>query len=291
MALKTCKECKKEVSSSAKTCPHCGVSNPAESEPTTKEKVGGCLFLVLLVIGGAIWFGSGSKNDSDAVKSDTPKNTEPQKEVVHYTAPQLFNSYDQNEVATDEANKNKLINVTGRVQEITKDFTNSIVIEMRTSNEFMPANFGIEDAQKSIAANLSKGDAISITCEKMSRVMGAPSGSDCTIDTPKPTQANSDSLNCSPQDKECAMQKMMISSMHHCEKRIENHFKSGFAWGDGRRFSVDKDKSDEKKGVVVLSGDNIRTPLADGSTAQWRYECSINYHTGKLLFVGAAPIK
>ncbi|WP_409450394.1 zinc ribbon domain-containing protein, partial [Cedecea neteri] len=29
IALTKCKECKKEVSSSAKTCPHCGVKNPA----------------------------------------------------------------------------------------------------------------------------------------------------------------------------------------------------------------------------------------------------------------------
>lgn len=30
MALKKCKECGKEVSTSAKTCPHCGVSNPTK---------------------------------------------------------------------------------------------------------------------------------------------------------------------------------------------------------------------------------------------------------------------
>ncbi len=28
MALTKCKECKKEVSTSAKTCPHCGVKDP-----------------------------------------------------------------------------------------------------------------------------------------------------------------------------------------------------------------------------------------------------------------------
>ncbi|MEI7065353.1 hypothetical protein [Dickeya chrysanthemi] len=29
MALTKCKECKKEVSTSAKVCPHCGVKNPS----------------------------------------------------------------------------------------------------------------------------------------------------------------------------------------------------------------------------------------------------------------------
>jgi len=54
MALKPCRECDKEVSSEAKTCPHCGIDNPAASIATPapaggmKQFVGG-VFLLLLV--------------------------------------------------------------------------------------------------------------------------------------------------------------------------------------------------------------------------------------------------
>jgi hypothetical protein len=33
MALTTCKECNKEVSTEAKTCPYCGIDNPGFSDP------------------------------------------------------------------------------------------------------------------------------------------------------------------------------------------------------------------------------------------------------------------
>lgn len=46
MALTQCKECKKEVSTSAKKCPHCGVDNPAVGP---KQMAIGCLALVVLV--------------------------------------------------------------------------------------------------------------------------------------------------------------------------------------------------------------------------------------------------
>lgn len=44
MALKPCKECKKEVSTSASKCPHCGVRNPTTS--TAK----GCLGIITLAL-------------------------------------------------------------------------------------------------------------------------------------------------------------------------------------------------------------------------------------------------
>ncbi|MDC9590716.1 zinc-ribbon domain-containing protein [Xenorhabdus sp. XENO-10] len=53
MALKKCKECGKEVSTSAKTCPHCGVKDPGVG---AKEKLGGCLILIILVALAAIYF-------------------------------------------------------------------------------------------------------------------------------------------------------------------------------------------------------------------------------------------
>lgn len=48
MAMTKCKECKKDVSSKAKACPHCGVKDPAVG---AKEKLMGVLFLVAIVFG------------------------------------------------------------------------------------------------------------------------------------------------------------------------------------------------------------------------------------------------
>ncbi|EMV5400057.1 hypothetical protein AACN09_003720, partial [Escherichia coli] len=56
MALTKCKECKKEVSTSAKTCPHCGVKDPGFG---AKEKLGGCLILIIIVAVIMYFIGSG----------------------------------------------------------------------------------------------------------------------------------------------------------------------------------------------------------------------------------------
>ena len=60
MALKPCRECKQIVGTDAKTCPHCGISDPtALATPTRSTNPIGCLGV--LVIGGLIaWFISSS---------------------------------------------------------------------------------------------------------------------------------------------------------------------------------------------------------------------------------------
>lgn len=59
MAMTKCKECKKDVSTSAKVCPHCGVKNPG-----VKTWQG---FIVLAVIIAIGWFfiGGDSKESDD----------------------------------------------------------------------------------------------------------------------------------------------------------------------------------------------------------------------------------
>jgi hypothetical protein len=45
MALKPCRECKKEVSTEAKTCPHCGVANPVAG-----ASLGGCSNTIVSIV-------------------------------------------------------------------------------------------------------------------------------------------------------------------------------------------------------------------------------------------------
>jgi hypothetical protein len=61
MALKPCKECKKEVSVSAKVCPHCGVKDPGI---TTKELVIG-----IALLGFFVWVIGAWVLDSDTEQS------------------------------------------------------------------------------------------------------------------------------------------------------------------------------------------------------------------------------
>lgn len=74
MALTQCKECKKEIAKSAKVCPHCGVKDPAI---TAKQKLGGCLTLLVLSVGFAVYMSSGDKDKpADTVKVCSAKDTQ-----------------------------------------------------------------------------------------------------------------------------------------------------------------------------------------------------------------------
>lgn len=49
MALVNCKECKKEISKSAKTCPHCGVKNPGIAAKDYIAGFGAILLIVFFI--------------------------------------------------------------------------------------------------------------------------------------------------------------------------------------------------------------------------------------------------
>src|SRR6267143_79813 len=76
------------------------------------------------------------------------------KERYKTTAQQLFADYEANEVAADEKIKDKVIEISGTVESIRKDLTDSIVISLRTSNQFMPARLHVNDSQKQVAMAL-----------------------------------------------------------------------------------------------------------------------------------------
>ncbi|RUS01689.1 hypothetical protein [Pectobacterium polaris] len=68
MALTKCKECKKEVSTTAKVCPHCGVKNPG----TTFGQTLGAAAIVI-AIGWGVFHWIGSDDESTAAKAEAPK--------------------------------------------------------------------------------------------------------------------------------------------------------------------------------------------------------------------------
>lgn len=49
MAMKPCRECKKDVSTAAKTCPHCGISNPAGGGTSKGLKI--LLAVIAIIVG------------------------------------------------------------------------------------------------------------------------------------------------------------------------------------------------------------------------------------------------
>jgi len=124
---------------------------------------------------------SQASQSSSANASENAEESPTQKPIYQTTARKLFNDYEENEVAVDEQLKGKVVAMTGIVQSIDKDFTDSIIISLKTDNEFMPARLKMKDSQKAAAIALKKGKQVVIMCENMSRIIGAPSGRNCSF--------------------------------------------------------------------------------------------------------------
>ncbi|WP_337049279.1 OB-fold protein [Serratia fonticola] len=121
---------------------------------------------------------SANASASASIEHNTNHATQ---EVFITTAKQLYKAYDENEVVADESMKGKLIRVSGVVSSIDKDFTDSIVVKLKTGDEFSDAMMGMKDSEKSKVMKLRKDQQITVTCESMARIVGSPSGSDCVM--------------------------------------------------------------------------------------------------------------
>lgn len=70
MALKPCKECGREISTEAKTCPHCGKQWPT-GKPTSPFAIG-CLGLLGLAVVGSLMSTGGSSSNTSAGSTPSP---------------------------------------------------------------------------------------------------------------------------------------------------------------------------------------------------------------------------
>ncbi|MCX9105894.1 DUF4875 domain-containing protein [Aeromonas veronii] len=84
MALVKCKECKKEVSNSAKVCPHCGIKNPAV---TAKDYILGVIGLIVIVFVIKSCTGSDEKPTESKAASSKVEEVKPREigEAKPYT--------------------------------------------------------------------------------------------------------------------------------------------------------------------------------------------------------------
>ncbi|QBC01108.1 OB-fold protein [Enterobacter cloacae] len=115
------------------------------------------------------------------VADGKPKVPASDEGIYRTTAKALAELYSANEVAADDKIGGRKVEVTGTVQDITKNFANDVVLKLESGNRFMPVSLSLADSEKSQASKLKKGQKITVTCEKMQFFIGAPSGGNCTF--------------------------------------------------------------------------------------------------------------
>jgi hypothetical protein len=97
-------------------------------------------------------------------------------------AADLWHAYDANEVAADNKWKGQRFLVTGILQSVSKDFTNDIILDLRSPNQFSPTRAYLNANQSSTAAGLRKRQEVLLTCTCDGLIVGSPVLKDCMIE-------------------------------------------------------------------------------------------------------------
>lgn len=162
-----CKACGKEIAKGVKKCVHCGKD---QRNFFMKHKIlSGIAILVLIgVIGSAL--GTGDEADrvvdnnksTDEIKVDT-ESQELIPEIV-ITAPQLVDAYESNEVKADKYYKDKVIEVSGEISDISVMLGMTFII-LSSGEDFSLSDvqcFFDDELEISKIEELNKGQQITI---------------------------------------------------------------------------------------------------------------------------------
>jgi hypothetical protein len=180
MALKGCKECRKEISSDANPCPHCGKKNPHGMSSVVKYG-GGFLMVVFglpLMVGMCA---GGSHSGASGTPTAQAAEAVPAVPPMEVAAEKLWDDYEANEVAADNAYRGRPLLVTGDVAGVRKDFTDDVILELASRNQFMHTNAELKSSEGSIAAKLKKGMTVEVICQDVHRIVGSPRLSNCVF--------------------------------------------------------------------------------------------------------------
>lgn len=154
MALKQCKECGAEISSSAKECPKCG-----KKQKVSKKLVGLVVIILLIIIVAT----SGENKDDSTTQTNagTSGNTQ---ETIEYTAINIDTMEEDlknNAAAAKDTYNDKYFEITGRLGTIDSDLRYISLVSMTDDFDLTGVQCYIKnDEQKEIVKTLSKNDTI-----------------------------------------------------------------------------------------------------------------------------------
>ena len=120
--------------------------------------------------------GAGVVSSEAATEAPAP---EPEPVAKAVSARALFDAFQANEVAAKAEYGVGPIAVSGTVAGVTLDLFDKPVVQLATSNQFMPVQASGLDA--ATAGAMSKGQNVTVVCARVGEVIGAPMLDDCTI--------------------------------------------------------------------------------------------------------------
>ena len=180
MALVKCKDCGGEMSRAAKACPKCGAPPPSDFS-IRRVMVGVGVALVALPVLAIIGGGRGthaSPRESGVVAETQaavaqgqgkpvplPETQAPVQEIPAVELITLLGEYRDNELRADGRFKDRIVRVTGKVDDVKKDIVGDPYVTIGTGAMFeIPAlQCMLSAASADTASHLRKGAKVTVT--------------------------------------------------------------------------------------------------------------------------------
>ena len=138
------------------------------------------IILVVLFVIGLIFSSDDEGNASSSTETASTETT-PTETAIPVTATELYNAYDNNEVAADKQFKNKLLQISGTIESIDSGISDQAVLELGTGEMFMSVSAEGDDNFTDIASTLSKGQQVTLLCRGAGEVIGMPFVDECVF--------------------------------------------------------------------------------------------------------------
>jgi hypothetical protein len=205
---RACPECAETIKTAAKVCRHCGYrldqappppiapppqpptppsSKPAAEPMTTGSKFAiGCVGLLIFFIIIGMIAGGGKKKAGSAASSsasaeastDDSASSSAPAPARAVTAAELADAYEANEQRAQKEYGDQRLAVTGIVDGVALDMFDAPVVHL-ASGKFLPVQASFSKDFADQTSSLDKGNAVTVTCGKVSEIMGTPMLDDC----------------------------------------------------------------------------------------------------------------
>jgi hypothetical protein len=110
------------------------------------------------------------------------------KQPINYSSPDIsvfaedmIKAYEENEARADMAFNGKVIKIQGEVDDITKNFMDEVVVGLAVDGTLLGISAPLAEGQDSVAANINKGDWVTVICVGAGEMMSRPILNDCVI--------------------------------------------------------------------------------------------------------------
>lgn len=144
------------------------------------------LFGLVVMIG--IFADPPAENSGSSVSEATDE--EPAEAALIVTAAEISKTFQENEAKAQLAYGDKILEVTGLVKDITLDFSDNPVINLKGSGDQFDTGFTndgkltdvtINGLPNDVAANINKGETHTFICSSIAEALGSAGLSDCKL--------------------------------------------------------------------------------------------------------------